>query len=228
METNASNLKETAYEYIKAKLLACEIYPGQSISEKQIAEILGIGRTPIREALLMLQRENLVDIYPRKGTCAKRIITSDMIELYQIRKLIEPVIATQFKGQISILVLQDFERRFIESFQKEPLSEQNDYQLDAAFHQYLVDAASNSRLSALFRNVQQEMIRVGLLSATLHLNNPRENTLAQHRRIIRAILMENDHEISESIREHLNTSMLISLETIRVADSTMESVQEEH
>lgn len=219
MENNASNLKETAYDFIKEKLLTCEIYPGQSISEKQIAETLGIGRTPIREALLMLQKENLIDIYPRRGTCAKRIIASDMIELYQIRKLIEPVTATQYKGQIDILKLQDFERRFMDNYRLEPLNEQNDYTLDAEFHQYLVDVANNSRLSLLFRNVQQEMIRVGLLSAKLHLNNPRENTLEQHRGIIRSILMENDREISESIREHLNTSMLISLETIRVADS---------
>lgn len=211
-----TNLKDIAYQFIKDKVLNCEFYPGQDISEKQIAETIGAGRTPVREALLMLQKENLIEIYPRSGTRAKRILPEDTAQLYQIRKLIEPTVAIKYKNQIDSITLLDFERRFdaLKSCTKLE-DERQFYALDIEFHQFIVDAPGNTRLSRSFREIMQDTYRVGILSMLQHRNSPRQDTLAEHRRIIRAILMEDDQEIEAAFTEHINHSLLSSLETLR-------------
>ena len=63
----AEALTNQAYEYLYRKIVSCEYLPGQELNEKQLLEETSFGRTPLREALLMLQAENLIDIFPRKG-----------------------------------------------------------------------------------------------------------------------------------------------------------------
>ncbi|MDX9984086.1 GntR family transcriptional regulator, partial [Sphaerochaeta sp.] len=61
------NLKQQAYDYLKTKILNCEIKPGEYICEKDILESAEISRTPFREAVIMLQAEHLVEVRPRHG-----------------------------------------------------------------------------------------------------------------------------------------------------------------
>ena len=212
----AVNLKDTAYKFIKDKVLNCEFFPGQEISEKQIAETIGAGRTPVREALLMLQKENLIEIYPRSSTRAKRILPEETAELYQIRKLIEPTVAIKYKNQIDSIALLDFEKRFDAiKFNNKLEDERQFYALDIEFHQFIVDTPGNARLSYYFHEIMQDTYRVGILSMLQHRNSPRKDTQAEHRRIIRAILMEDDQEIEAAFIEHINHSLLSSLETLR-------------
>ena len=63
----AEALTNQAYEYLYNKIISCEYLPGQELNEKQLLEETSFGRTPLREALLMLQSESLIEIFPRKG-----------------------------------------------------------------------------------------------------------------------------------------------------------------
>ena len=68
-------LKEKAYDLIKEKIIKCELMPGSDLSEADIAEELGISRTPVREAILRLNQEKFVTIYPQIGraSCRERV-----------------------------------------------------------------------------------------------------------------------------------------------------------
>lgn len=217
----STNLKDTAYEFIKNKVLNCEFYPGHDISEKQIAETIGAGRTPVREALLMLQKENLIEIQPRSSTRVKQILPEETAQLYQIRKLIEPTVAIKYKNQMDSIALLDFEKRFDELKNSNNLEDERQfYALDIEFHQFIVDTPKNTRLSGYFREIMQDTYRMGILSMLQNRNTPRQDTLSEHRRIIRAILMEENHEIEAAFIEHINHSYLSSLETLRHEQST--------
>ena len=89
----SQTLKEQAYNYIKHKIKRCTYLPGEAIHELRIVEETGIGRTPVREALLALKEENLVEVRPRKGTFAPVITESLINEMYQIRQILEPTVA---------------------------------------------------------------------------------------------------------------------------------------
>ena len=74
-----------AYRMIKEQIITLALSPGSLLDEAQLSEQLGIGRTPIREALIRLSLENLIIILPRRGTIVADLNASDLHKLYEIR-----------------------------------------------------------------------------------------------------------------------------------------------
>lgn len=84
--------KEIAYDYIKPKIVFCELKPGDILDEKKIIEELGFSRTPIREAISELAEEKLVTIMPRRGIVVTQISLKDVEDMLNARALLEPYI----------------------------------------------------------------------------------------------------------------------------------------
>lgn len=204
-------LKEQAYNYIKDKIKRCAYLPGEAIHELRIVEETGIGRTPVREALLALKEENLVEVRPRKGTFAPMITESQINEMYQIRRLLEPLVAVQYKQNFDKGQLLDYDSLF------EHFNIHNDekyYDLDIAFHQYLIDAAHNPALSEFFRKTMFTQYRIGSYN-TICGTARKENYYSEHHAIIMALLEEEDKKIQESCLHHISRSHIISLQTLK-------------
>ncbi|QSE80689.1 GntR family transcriptional regulator [Rhodococcus koreensis] len=86
---------ERAYEIIRERLVMLDIRPGEPINDDRLAEELGFGRTPVREALKRLERERLVVAYPRRGTFATAVDMTDLADISEIRKRLEPTAAAR-------------------------------------------------------------------------------------------------------------------------------------
>ncbi|MDR2133570.1 MAG: GntR family transcriptional regulator, partial [Treponema sp.] len=187
-----TNMKEKACNCLKDKILNCEYLPGQSISEKQIANLLKTGRTPVREALIMLQKEGLVDIFPRSDTRAKTITLEDTIQLYQLRKLIEPAAVIEYKNQIDSMKLLEYDKIFRDSCLDSGY-ESNIvfYKQDIAFHTFLIDSARNAWLSKIFGEIMQHTYRLGIFSTIQSHHNTKLETCKEHHDIIQSVLMED-------------------------------------
>ncbi len=215
METK-SNLKHDAYQYIKDRILTCEIMPGQAISEKQIMETFEIGRTPVREALIMLQSENLVEAYPRSGTIAKPITLESIHELFELRKLLEPNVATQFIRNIGLEGLLERDTS-LKSFCN-PTNEQSTlafYQEDIALHSYLIACTRNSQLISMCKPLFEQSLRVGMLGARSHTSSSSEKTYLEHNRIIKAILEEDAQEVHNAFISHLNAARMSAIQSVK-------------
>lgn len=89
----ANSLAEQAYARLRDILVMLDIAPGEPIREADLAEELGIGRTPIREALKRLESEHLVVSYPRRGTFATQVEIADLVDISELRTILEPVAA---------------------------------------------------------------------------------------------------------------------------------------
>ncbi|MET9393596.1 GntR family transcriptional regulator [Streptomyces sp. NPDC006624] len=87
------SLAERAYRAIRDRLVMLEIRPGAPIQEEQLAQSLGVGRTPVREALKRLQYERLITTYPRRGTFATEVNITDLAHISEVRKELEPLAA---------------------------------------------------------------------------------------------------------------------------------------
>ena len=85
-------LVEQAYKIIEYKIITLELKPDEFITEKQISELIGIGRMPIHEAFSRLERAHLVTIYPRKGIKIASINWREIFQQIELRKKIEPVL----------------------------------------------------------------------------------------------------------------------------------------
>lgn len=89
------SLAERAYRAIRDRLVMLEIRPGAPINEEQLGQSLGVGRTPVREALKRLQYERLITTYPRRGTFATDVNITDLAHISEVRQELEPLAAAR-------------------------------------------------------------------------------------------------------------------------------------
>lgn len=93
-ESSGTSLAERAYAAIRDRLVMLEIQPGDPINEDRLSTELGMGRTPIREALKRLERDRMVVAYPRRGTFATDVNISDLTHISEVRRTLEPLAAS--------------------------------------------------------------------------------------------------------------------------------------
>jgi DNA-binding GntR family transcriptional regulator len=93
-EPAAVSMTEQAYSVLRDRLVMLEIKPGEPINEERLRTELGVGRTPIREALKRLEQERLVVAYPRRGTFATDVNISDLTHISEVRRTLEPLAAS--------------------------------------------------------------------------------------------------------------------------------------
>jgi DNA-binding GntR family transcriptional regulator len=89
------SLGDWAYEAIRDRLIMLDIRPGEALSEDALAQDLGTGRTPVREALKQLESDRLVIAYPRRGTFATTVDITDLAFISEIRTELEPLAAAR-------------------------------------------------------------------------------------------------------------------------------------
>src|SRR5215217_3096001 len=86
---------DLAYQIIRERLVMLDIRPSEPINDEGLARQLGLGRTPVREALKRLERDRLVIAYTRRGTFATAVDMTDLADISEIRKQLEPVAAAR-------------------------------------------------------------------------------------------------------------------------------------
>jgi DNA-binding GntR family transcriptional regulator len=90
-QVNPPSLAEQAYRFVRDQLVMLDIPPGSPLNEDELGTTLGMGRTPIREALKRLESERLVVAYPRRGTFATDVHISDLAHISEVRRTLEPM-----------------------------------------------------------------------------------------------------------------------------------------
>ncbi|XAS68292.1 GntR family transcriptional regulator [Micrococcaceae bacterium Sec5.7] len=103
----ATSLAEHAYLQLRDKLIMLEIRPGDPLNDGRIAAELGIGRTPVREAIKRLESDHLVVSYPRRGTFATGVDITELADVSEIRELLEPLAARRAAGMASPRLRQE-------------------------------------------------------------------------------------------------------------------------
>src|SRR5918912_1805367 len=91
--TDARSLSDRAYFSIRDMIVALELPPGAIVNERELMERLGLGRTPIREALRQLAQEKLVEVFPRRGIFFSGVNVRDLASLSEVREQLEPYAA---------------------------------------------------------------------------------------------------------------------------------------
>ena len=210
----AEALTNQAYEYLYRKIVSCEYLPGQELNEKQLLEETSFGRTPLREALLMLQAENLIDIFPRKGMRITPFTEKSIDDLYQTRKLIEPTVCRKYITMYSKSKLLEFLKQFELA---EKGSDYDEFQIDTSFHSYLIGITENNILINLYQSVMIQQMRLAVYAA-LNDDQNRVGNLDQHRAIIDALLRENEEDVQDAIVLHINHSLIKSLKMMKTDD----------
>ena len=174
------------------------------------------GRTPLREALLMLQSENLIEIFPRKGMRITAFTEKSINDLYQTRKLIEPTVCRKYITLYSKSKLLEFQKMFERA---EKASDVEEFCIDTSFHSYLISITDNDILINMYHSVMIHQTRLAVYAAMQDSSN-RIGNLHQHRAIIDALLRENEEDAQDAIVLHINHSLIKSLKLLRNGDKS--------
>ena len=210
----AEALTNQAYEYLYNKIISCEYLPGQELNEKQLLEETSFGRTPLREALLMLQSESLIEIFPRKGMRITAFTEKSIDDLYQTRKLIEPTVCRKYITLYSKSRLLEFQKMFERA---EDASDVEEYRIDTSFHSYLISITDNNIPINMYHSIMIHQMRMAVYAAMQDSSN-RMGNLKQHKAIIDALLRENEEDVQDAIVLHINHSLIKSLKLLRNSD----------
>jgi DNA-binding GntR family transcriptional regulator len=119
-ETGGS-LADEAYARIRRRIVGCDLAPGEQVTEGQLVETHGIGKTPVREALQRLAQEGLVQPIRRHGYRVAPITLRDVRDLFGLRLIIEPAAAELAVGRIDVAQLRDIQARYTALRQRTPL-----------------------------------------------------------------------------------------------------------
>jgi DNA-binding GntR family transcriptional regulator len=139
------SLSQQAYEQIRHMIITLELSPGSVIDEADLQERLGLGRTPIREAVKRLSLENLVTIMPRRGMFVADIGVNDLQRLLEVRLVLESL-AVRLAAQRGTKMHWQRMRHLLEQAHANPQDTENLVQADEAFHEVIYDAADNEYL----------------------------------------------------------------------------------
>jgi DNA-binding GntR family transcriptional regulator len=192
-----SSLADQAYRTIRDRLIMLDIAPGEPINEGRLADELGFGRTPVREALKRLETDHLVASFPRRGTFATTVDITELAAISEVRQLLEPLAARKAALNTSEPVRADL-REVAAALEildgSRGRRELMEYDLDV--HRLIYRAAGNHHL-------QEPLIRLDNLATriwcmVLDRLPAVEEHIVEHRRLIQAIL-DGDADRSEAL-----------------------------
>lgn len=151
------NLKEKAYEIIKNKIIKLEFEPGEYLEEKLLSDLLGISRTPIREALNILEQEDWIISYPRKGIFVTDVDEKRIDEIFEVRKNFDPLLLKMAYKNLSDMKLSLFRAKF---YEHEEMAEEEFLKYDADFHGYIHSSVHNDLVLKMMKNIYEHNRRI--------------------------------------------------------------------
>lgn len=206
-------LRDVVFQTLRQAILRGNIQPGERLMEIHLAQKLGVSRTPVREAIRMLELEGLVIMIPRKGAIVAEITMSDLEDVLEVREALEDLAVRKACQNISEEQLEELERAgeaFAASLEKEDLIACA--QADVAFHEIICEATNNRRLIQILNNIREQIYRYRL--ENLKDKSSHANLVEEHARICQALRARSEEQASEAIRihiEHQKTSIIESL-----------------
>ncbi|MFG3156462.1 GntR family transcriptional regulator [Streptomyces sp. NPDC048219] len=207
------NARQLVHELLRARIVGLELQPGTPLSENELAAELGVSRTPVRESLILLAEEGLVDVYPQLGTFVSRLREQDIASAQFVREALELAAlrdGVERADQRDVLELRallaaqtDAERRGDpETF----------FRLDEEFHARLMAAAGHPEAWSLVHHAKAHLDRARRL--TLPLEDQLALLVRQHTDVVDAVERRDARGADEALRGHLR-QVFADVETVR-------------
>lgn len=211
MTDQRENQASFCYEELVARIQRAIIKPGDYLREQVLAESLGVSRTPVREALRRLESDGVVYSEPRFGMVVRDLTYAEVVELYEVREVLERTAAGMSAKVITEIELQELEliQFKIESSRSEPHEMSV---LNHTFHMAVLNSAKNRYLWKALETVQKAMLILG--PSTMEFPERAEAAIEEHRSLLNA-LRERDSEVAEKVMAtHLNNAQRYRLRQI--------------
>lgn len=207
-------LRDVVFNTLREAILRGDLVPGERLMELQLAAKLGVSRTPIREAIRMLEQEGLAITIPRKGAIVAGMTEKDMQDVLEIREALEELSVQVACDKITdeeIAELQKNMKNFEHSLKSGDLKKMA--HADVEFHDVIYRATDNPKLINMLNNLREQMYRYRVE----YLKNPQnhEQLLHEHEAIYKGIVEKDKSAVTEMIRKHISNQVAVVKHMIR-------------
>ena len=195
-------LRDVVFQTLRQAILKGELKPGERLMEIQLAQKLGVSRTPVREAIRKLELEGLVLMIPRKGAEVAEITIKDLEDVLEVRAALEELAVCDACENITeeqILALKEAADNFQAALESDDLVKCAE--TDMAFHEIIYSATNNKRLLQILNNLREQMYRYRM--EYVKDIRQRSNLVEEHRELLDAISSRDSIKAKELMKTHL-------------------------
>ena len=206
-------LRDVVFNTLREAILKGDLKPGERLMELQLAAQLGVSRTPIREAIRMLEQEGLAVTVPRKGAEVAKMTLKGMEDVLEIREALD-ILACQLACERitgeQLTLLEEKKKAFEVSLKSGNVKEIAE--TDVAFHDVIYDATGNPKLVNMLNNLREQIYRYRVEYLKREENYPR--LIKEHNEIYTSLVNRSKKDATESIREHVVNQAIAVKEVI--------------
>jgi DNA-binding GntR family transcriptional regulator len=197
----ASSKTYVLYRQVRDKIICGEIKPGAILTEAGLADEYGVSKAPVREALVLLGHEGLVESMPRTGHVVASLTVQDVLETFHLRTILETEAAGLAAERITEEGIAALLRNVNEEFALSERVHEDDFhekthQVNMEFHQLIAQASGNQRLADLIKQLMEDMRRMLAF-------DPRFVTPTQHIEIVEALKSGDRAEAEQAMKRHM-------------------------
>ncbi|MGL5656605.1 MAG: GntR family transcriptional regulator [Fusobacteriaceae bacterium] len=197
------NTRDYVYRVIKENIMHLELEPGHNIGELELSELLGVSRTPVREAIVRLVNENLIDVYPQRGTYISKIDLTIVEEAFFLRDIIEKEVLKKAIKEFDESSLRLLEKNiYLQKGNTELGGETRErFDLDNEFHEIIYKKVGKARVWDAIKQISTHYDRLRFLDALD--SSTLNKTLEQHQKIYEMIKIKDYSSLDSIVDEHL-------------------------
>lgn len=189
-------LREIVFESMREAILSGTLEPGERLMEIQLAEEMGVSRTPVREAIRKLELENFVVMIPRKGAYVAGVSLKDVADVFEIRSALEGLAAGLAAERITDDEVEQMERALFYRASAGEVDLEQIVQSDTDFHALVYKASRNERLIQILANLREQIQR--FRTTSLAVPGRMKLAIDEHRMIVEA-LRNHDSEVAQTL-----------------------------
>ena len=207
-------LRDVVFNTLRRAILRGELKPGERLMEIQLANKLGVSRTPIREAIRKLELEGLVLMIPRKGAEVAEITEKNLRDVLEVRGALEELavqLACERMDKEKLKELHAAADHFREILDSDDITAIGE--ADEAFHDVIFAATDNTRLVQLLNNLREQMYRYRI--EYLKKKECHPQLLEEHAAIMKAIEEHDKEKATRITGQHINNQVDTVVDTIR-------------
>ena len=209
-------LRDEVFNTLRERILKGVYKPGERLMEIHLADQLGVSRTPIREAIRMLELEGLVKMVPRKGAQVAKISKEDLQDVLEVRKALDTLsvkLACERITEDEIKLLNNAEREFEKALASKDVREIAE--ADVAFHDVIHSATKNGRLKSMISNLAERIYRYRF-EYIKQQSDGGKTLMLEHREIMRCIESRDVESAVKATEIHIDNQEISSSEQLDI------------
>lgn len=207
-------LRDVVFHTLREAILKGDLKPGERLMELQLADKLGVSRTPIREAIRMLEQEGLAVTMPRKGAEVAKMTLKDMEDVLEIREALDELavkIACEKISQEQLKHLTEVKEEFEISTRTGDVKKIAE--ADVSFHDAIYEATGNSKLVAMLNNLREQVYRYRVE----YIKDPKNYPIliAEHEAIVEGLKNHDKTAAMLAMQEHVKNQAVAVKDVIQ-------------